>query len=351
MGVVGPLGTGNAAFVDAWQRGEAAAASSPDDDCAPFIGTTAARVRGFDPVALFGKRVAKAHDRLTLLLIGAADFARQDAGFDTVDARRAVFPDDQAGIVVGTFGSLRSVSDFDRQTVRAPECVTPTQFPNTVFCAAASYVAIRQSLQACSVTLTGGAPSSCQAIAAAADRLAQGPARQILAGGAEEVSPVYALAAQAAFARREVPAPRLGEGAAIFALERQSEAERRGARALATIVASASTFSPNPRLGYERCLERAARIAPSALRELRHVFFAGDIMPSEVRALPSGSKAIHLTDRLGFLGAASGAFALAVALADRRVEPGSTVLIASPSASGSVSVLVVQKLQDAPGAP
>jgi 3-oxoacyl-[acyl-carrier-protein] synthase II len=217
-----------------------------------------------------------------------------------------------------------------------------------VYCAAASYAAIRHAIRACCVTLTNGEPSSLQSFALGAERLVNGVARQVIVGGAEEISEIQALSIQASYRRRGDQAPLLGEGAALFTLETREEAQKRGARELAEVVASATVFTPDLQRGYEACVARIRRgVGDATFGAIAHVIGAGKRGLDE-RAPLSGDVTVHaIAPRLGYLGSATGAFGVAAALADRSIGAGSLVLVVGASDDGSASTVLFRKLANA----
>jgi hypothetical protein len=349
MGVVSAYGAGTDAFVDGYARGESGARALTLFDSPHYERREAAEVRDFDPAAMFGKRALKAYDRVSLLLLGAAELLYADAGLGDVEARRAQFADDQVGMVVGTFGSLRSVSDFDLETVHAPEYVTPTQFPNAVMCAAASYVAIRKSIRESCITLTNGEPSSLQSFALGIDRLLQGRAKQVLVGGAEELTEIYALSVQAAYSARGKRSPVLGEGAAVFTLETRETAVGRGAPELAWVLAVSSCFCPNVQEAYEHNIARIRTlVGDEPLRGVSHLFSAQKAQVNELGPLGAGDVLVHtLYPRFGYVGSATGGLAVAAMLADEHIPPGSLVLVNNVSEEGNASSVLLRKMRHA----
>jgi 3-oxoacyl-(acyl-carrier-protein) synthase len=308
-----------------------------DAICITGAGVIGAGAAAFDPVAHFGKRVARAHDRLSLILMAAADRALADAALPTIDARRAHFADDEVGIVIGTFGSIGSARAFDLQALRDPARATATHFPNTVLCAAASFTAIHCALRESCVTLTNGETASLQSFALGVARLTHGGARQMLVGGVEEQDELRALFARAP--------PR--EGAAVFTLEHRADAHERGARVLAEVLGASSSFCPDAARAHAANVARLrASIGADDFAAIRHVFSA-EAPEVDERAPLDQAVTLHApSDRAGPTGSATGALAVAAMLADARVEPGAVVLVNGVSASGNATSVVFRKLRD-----
>ena len=348
-GIISAYGAGTRAFTEAYGRGECGVRALTAFSSPEYQRDVAAEVRDFDPVAMFGNRAVRAHDRVTLLLMGAADLLYKDLGLPAIDDRRAHFDDEQVGMVVGTFASLRSVTEFDMQTVKEPEYVTPTLFPNAVFCAAASHAAIRKSIRGSCITLTNGEPSALQSFALGVERLLQGGAKQVVVGGAEELTEIYALAVQIAHTTKKRTAPVLGEGAALFSLETRETARARGARELAEVLASGSSFCPDAHRAYERNLERIREsVGDETLRGVRHLFGSQKAWLEEVTPIGGEHVEVHaLYPRFGYAGSLTGGLAVAAMLADARIPSGELVLVNNVSEEGNASTVLFRKLANA----
>lgn len=94
------------------------------------------------------------------------------------------------GLVLGTqYCSLGTLTQFDRKALKlGPKYASPLDFANTVINAAAGQTALWHQLRGPNSTIAAGAGSGLNAIGYAFDLIAQGRARTLLAGGAEELS-------------------------------------------------------------------------------------------------------------------------------------------------------------------
>ena len=113
-----------------------------------------------------------------------------DSGLTAATASEAEGPP-EIGLVLGTmFGSLRTISEFDRRGLTAgPNYTKPMDFANSVLNAAAGQAAIWHRLTGANATVAGGTTAGLQALASAADLVRGGRAEAVLAGGAEELCP------------------------------------------------------------------------------------------------------------------------------------------------------------------
>jgi len=203
----------------------------------------------FDPKAYLEGNI-RPIDRTGQLAIIAAQLALAASGWSR--EKRA---EHEVSLVLGTtFGSVRTIAEFDRRAVEAgPQYAKPFDFANSVINAAAGQTAIWHRLRGVNSTLAGSAAAGLQAIAYAVDLIRSGRADAVLAGGAEELcfesfygySRTGRLAADGDCAvpfdarRRGF---RLGEGAALLVLEEAGAARRRGATVLAEIRGHAGAF-------------------------------------------------------------------------------------------------------------
>lgn len=343
FGVVSAIGNGAEEFTRAYRARESGIRPLTLFQSPYYRRDLAAEVPGFDPGPLLGKRGLKACDRSTLLLMSATELLYRGMGLPALEERRRAMADEEVGVAVGTLGSIKSISDFDIETIRAPQYVMPSLFPNTVFCAAASYTAIRYSFKESCLTLTNDEPSAVLAFGAGLGRLRRGRARQMVVGGTHELTDIWALAYQKACERVGAEAPVLGEGAAVFALERREDAERRGARALGTVLGCASAFCPDKQAAFDQVMKRLrAQSSEDAVASIEHVFSAQKADLDETRALPRAE--LHrLYPRFGYQSAVTGAFSTAAALADDRIPAGAHVLISAADIGGNCAGLLLRK--------
>jgi 3-oxoacyl-[acyl-carrier-protein] synthase II len=247
-GVVSPIGCGYEAFGAALFASQAGIVPLELFDTDGLRSTIAGVVTA-DPASMLGAKGLRYLSRSTQWLQCATLQAIDDAGLTGETDR------DQWALIVGTaFGSLRSISEFDHESLRnGPSSVNPMSFPNTVVNAPAGQTAIRFGLRGPNITISAGSASGLSALAYGASLIRAGLADCVLAGGAEELCEASfrgfdrggKLAASVDLAEPFVQSGAgfiLGEGAAMLVLESAERASRRGAPVLASITGCGEAF-------------------------------------------------------------------------------------------------------------
>jgi len=164
------------------------------------------------------------------------------------------------GVSVGTtFGSLHSISQFDRTgLIEGPRYVNPSHFPNTVINSPASRISIRFKIKGFNTTISTGFCAGIDAISYASDFIRLKRAEVVLAGGVEELceetfSGFYRLGCLSGAdgsdaiccpfdSRRNGTV--LSEGAAVLVLEAEEHALTRGADILGRVSGYGNCFDP-----------------------------------------------------------------------------------------------------------
>jgi 3-oxoacyl-[acyl-carrier-protein] synthase II len=273
LGVVSPIGIGRAAFAAALRdpaSAQQSAFSQPRSvlSDARFARAQLAEVANFDAGQFLGDKGLRNFDRLTRMLIVAAKHALEDAGVKQ-DGAFIGFAPERVGICAATaYGALDSITEINRVAeLEHPRFLNAGRFPNTVINSAAGYASIWEGLQGPNVTIVDGNCGAADAVLTAETLLAADRADLLLVGGVEVLSePLYlAFERFGAVAERGAGA-RLGEGAALCALEHAAAARRRGASVHAELIGYGTAFEAPPgeaRLVHasERAVERALRAA------------------------------------------------------------------------------------------
>jgi 3-oxoacyl-[acyl-carrier-protein] synthase II len=223
----------------------------------------AAEVKDFDPVALFGAKEARRHDRFALFALEAARQAIADAGLSlNREDREAI------GVLIGTGigGALTFLENHNVLNSAGPRRVSPFMIPMMMPNAASAVIAITYGLRGPNLCVASACATGAHAIGEAASIIRRGDAEVMICGGSEAVIHPLAVAGFARMgalsthndepqrASRPFDAGRdgfvLGEGAGVLVLESLEHALARGARIyceLAGYGASWATRTTSPR--------------------------------------------------------------------------------------------------------
>jgi 3-oxoacyl-[acyl-carrier-protein] synthase II len=294
-------------------------------------------VADFDVRQFLGRKGTAGLYRQSALAVVVCGQALEDSGLCVDDDNR-----DRVGVALGTtWGSLKSISDFAKETLLAnpPYLVTPTHFPNTVMNCAAGQSAIRYGLRGINATLAGGELAFLNALEFVANAVRCGHADAMLAGAIDEFTPQTAWAIHASGDTDE-PAV-IGEAAASFVIE-SFDAASASSRHIGIEVLSVSTgFCPggaqSGRLSARlaECIGRALTKAELSANEVTCIAMCGAVgaddpardlqSDAESRAVAAVLGQTH-AERIGVRGifgeclAATGALQMGVLLALHRAD-------------------------------
>lgn len=280
LGVVSSAGVGRHAF---WRQllREARAAESLEIDLAEL--TPHLPPRGTAHWSRAAKFVAV-----------AASQAVAQSGLGSID--RSV-----AGVVLGTsLGSVEAINRFEDEIAAVgPRLVEPMLFANTVHNSPAGLVGILHGLTGLNATLSAGSASTLDAIQYAAGFFRSRRLEVMLVGGVEARSPAVIdelratgqLVGSPAEARpfsRSSGGLALGEGAAVFVVERADRAADRGAPILGE-VAGLAFGSVLPRTSEPDAVEARVRVMRGALA-------GAGLVPHEVGYVEAAASGVLRTD-------------------------------------------------------
>jgi 3-oxoacyl-[acyl-carrier-protein] synthase II len=245
IGIVSPLGLDAAATWEALAAGRSGAGTISLFDARGFPVRIAAEVKGFDPVAVFGRRKAKHLDRVTQLALVATSEAMAQSGLDVASAAERV------GVVWGTgIGGIRALEEgADTLSERGPEWVSPYALPMLIPNMTAGHIAMEWGILGYSSCTVTACSASAQAIGESLDLIRAGRVDAVVCGGGEAaVADMKALSTRnddPEGASRPFDARRdgfvMGEGAATLVLEEREGALRRGATVLAELLGYGAT--------------------------------------------------------------------------------------------------------------
>ena len=186
LGVISPIGIGKAQYWQSLRQGKSGFKPITLFDTKNLKVRTAGEISDFKPKEILGNVNIMDLDRATLLLSSAVKLAIQDAGLEINESNTK-----QIGVSVGTtFGSLYSISDFDKESYRdGPRYVNPSVFPSTVGNSPASRISIIFKIKGFNTTIATGMSAAIDAIDYARDFLNLNKAKTIVVGCVESLSP------------------------------------------------------------------------------------------------------------------------------------------------------------------
>ena len=305
MGAITPLGLN---VVDTWQgmvEGRSGVDYVTQFDASRFPTTFAAEVRDFDPMEYMSAKEARRIARATQFSLAASAQAMADAGLERFPEPES---DDglarRSGALIGTsYGGFSAaetaIRDYDKRGLsRVNPFALAASLPNMV----TSHVCLRYNIQGYTATICTACASGTQAIGEAAEVIRRGKTDLMLAGGLEAMVTEVVLAGFSAMraistrnddpagASRPFDAERdgfvIGEGSAIFVLERLPHALERGARIYAEVLGygvSADTYhmaQPDPQGRYaELAMREALEDAGVAFSEVDYINAHGTSTP------------------------------------------------------------------------
>lgn len=256
VGVVSSVGTGKSDYWKALKEGRSGIKPISLFNTDPYQVKSAAEASSFDPKTYFSKRELLTLDRATALLLVSSRSAIEDAGLTITDQNTK-----ETGVVVGTtFGSLQSLSEFDKESVmKGPQLVNPSRFPNTVANLPASQVSIYFKIKGFNTTISTGMCAGLNAIDYAIKAIEFHNRKIVLVGVVEEMCEQTFLGFRSlsmlAGMNNGSPCVScpfdlrrngivLGEGAGVLIFEDLESAQDRGAGIYAEVLSAASNFDP-----------------------------------------------------------------------------------------------------------
>ena len=356
VGAISPCGANAESTWDAMVEGRSGIGPITRFDPKDWPVQIAGEVKGFDSVALLGRRDARRMDRFTQFAAVTADMALEDAGLsgDFEDPERV-------SVFVGTgIGGLEEILRGQESLAsEGPRGLSPFFVPRLLTNLAGGTIAMRVGAQGPNHCLSTACASATHAIGEAYRSLLLGDADVAIAGGTEAPITPLGLAGfmvmKALSRQNDIPTQAsrpfdvnrdgfvLSEGAGIVILEEFEHAKARGARIYAEMLGYGSTCdafhltAPGGR-GAERCMQMALRSAGLNPEDVDYLNAHGTSTPindvNETRSIRAafGDQADRLmvsstksvTGHL--LGAAGGveAVALAKALQTQVVPPTAT---------------------------
>ena len=359
-GVVAPCGVGKEAF---WKG-----LLGPG-----FSGLRSIEVQDWDPLPYFeSPKDARRSDRCEQFALAAAGEAIAQSGTLPYNPSRI-------GTIFGTgIGGLRTLEEQVIVRVEKGERrVSPFLVPMMMSNASGAAISMRYGFQGPAETVCTACAASTHAIGNAARLIAWGRCDAVVTGGSESAATITALAGFAnmtalssTLVSKPFDATRdgfiMGEGAAVFVLERLDMAVARGAHIVAEIVGAASNAdahhitAPSPGgVGATRCMQLALEDAGLQSSDIKQINAHGTSTPlndsAEAQAITAvfGDRSVPVVSIKGVtghpLGAAGALEAAAVLLSIEKslIPPTAGTTVIDPEMS--IDVVIGEPREWTPG--
>ncbi len=245
MGLVSPVGIGNAANWESLLAGKSGVGPITRFDPSPFTCRIAAEVKGFDPSLYIERKEIKKMDTFIHYAMGAAHFAMEDSGLPVSDENR-----ERVAVVVGSgIGGLPLIEKTSREFVESGDSarvISPFFITGLIVNEAAGNISIKYGLKGPNLATVTACTTGAHAVGEAYRKIQYGEADAAIAGGTESVITPLAVGGfavmRALSTRNDEPqrASRpwdsdrdgfvIGEGAGLVILEEMEAAKKRGAR-------------------------------------------------------------------------------------------------------------------------
>ncbi len=214
----------------------------------------AGQIKGWNISSILDHREAKRLDRFSQLGLGAAEEAVKHSGIDFSRENQ-----DRCGVVVGSgIGGIRTIEEgVMALTEKGPNRLSPFTVPRLMANAATGNISIRYGLRGPASTHATACASSGHAIADAMNILRRGWTDVMVAGGTEAACTPLCIGAfmvmRALSARNAEPTKAsrpfdkdrdgfvLAEGAAMYVLETEEHAKKRGATIYAELLSAGNS--------------------------------------------------------------------------------------------------------------
>jgi 3-oxoacyl-[acyl-carrier-protein] synthase II len=264
----------------------------------------AGQIKGWDISKILDHREAKRLDRFSQLGLGAAEEAVKHSGIELSRENQ-----DRCGVVVGSgIGGIKTIEDGVLTLIeKGPGRLSPFTVPRLMANAATGNISIRYGLRGPASTHATACASSGHAIADAMEVLRRGWADVMVAGGAEAACTPLCIGAfmvmKALSTRNDAPTKAsrpfdkdrdgfvLAEGAAMFVLETEEHAKKRGATIYAELISSGNSGDAGHITAPDPEGSGAARSMLMALQDARLTPNQIDYINAHGTSTPLGDKA------------------------------------------------------------
>lgn len=249
VGMVSPIGLGNAENWNSLVEGKSGIGRITRFDTTDYPTQIAGEVKGFDPAAFVAKKDIKKMDLFIHYAIAASDFAVQDSGLK-VDSTNATRVGVYIGSGIGGFGVIEATHSALLEG--GPRKISPFFIPAAIVNLASGWVSIRTGAKGPNSATCTACTTGAHAIGDAFKIIARGDADAMICGGSEGcITPLGIggfCAMRALSTRNDEPekASRpfdrerdgfvMGEGAGVLILEALEHAQARNAKIYAEMV-------------------------------------------------------------------------------------------------------------------
>ncbi len=242
IGMISPLGVGNAPTWQGLVEGRSGIGPITKFDASAFACRIAGEVKGFNPEEWIEKKEVKKSDTFIHYAVAAAEMAVDDAHLVVADC-----DDERFGVIVGSgIGGLPLIEEMHTKMMeRGPSRISPFFIPGLIVNLAAGQISIRYGCKGPNSAPATACATGAHAIGDAFKVIQRDDADIMFAGGSEAVITPLALGGFAAMralsTRNDDPqhASRpwdlnrdgfvMGEGAGILIIEELEHAKKRGA--------------------------------------------------------------------------------------------------------------------------
>jgi minimal PKS chain-length factor (CLF/KS beta) len=310
LGVVAPNGVGSELFWKAVQQGVSVLGPVTREGCGELPLKVAGEVRGFDPAGLIEDRFLVQTDRFTHFAMVASELALEDAQLSAdPESPFAIGVVTAAGSGGGEFGQ----GELQQLWGRGPQFVGPYQSIAWFYAASTGQISIRGGFQGPCGVLANDEAGGLDVFGHARRTVGHGT-DAVVAGATEAPLAPYSVVCQLGYRelslatephRAYLPftadacgyAP--AEGGAMFVIEEEEAARRRGAQVRAVVAGHAATFTGTS--GWERSREGLARAIRGALEEARCTPEDVDVVFADALGVPEAdqAEALAIADALG----------------------------------------------------
>ena len=291
LGVISPLGVSKESFWQSLFEGKSNFKPITLFDTSSLKVKTGGEITDFDPKPILGTQGLMDLDRATLLLLSATKLALDDARLTITEENSNLI-----GVSIGTtFGSLHSLSAFDRESLRdGPRYVNPSVFPSTVGNSPASRISIRFNIKGSNTTISTGMCAGLDAFDYSRDLIELNRTNTIITGSVEDFSMqtflgfyklnyLSGLNGNSEVVSRPFDKRRNGivfsEGATAFILEELDSARFRKATPCVELLGVGTSFDPtkyyryNPKgIGIAKAMHLALQDAQLDLQDIDCIF-------------------------------------------------------------------------------